>query len=42
MVRRRRLKKLGGDQKQNVVSSELIIGKRNVAPSKLGVDESNN
>jgi hypothetical protein len=42
MARGRRLKKLGGDQKQNVVSSKLIIGKQNVAPSKLGVDESSN
>jgi hypothetical protein len=29
-------------QKHNVISSKLTIGEQNVAPSKLGVDESNN
>jgi hypothetical protein len=29
-------------QKQNVVSSELTIGKQNVVPSKPRVDESSN
>ncbi len=44
MARGRRLKK-GGDlraQKQNFVSSEQIIKKKNVIPSKLKIDELNN
>ncbi len=45
MVKGRRLKKVGGDleaQKQNVISSELIIWEQNVVPLEPRVDESSN
>ncbi len=45
MVKGRRLKKVGGDleaQKQNVISSEPIIGEQNVIPLEPGLDESSN
>jgi hypothetical protein len=45
MTRGKRLKKGDGDlevHKQNVASLEQTIGKQNVAPSKLRIDESSN
>ncbi len=45
MIKRRRLKKVGGDleaQKQNVISLESTIGEQNVVPLEPGIDESSN
>jgi len=45
VIKRRRLKKVGGDleaQKQNVISLESTIGEQNVVPLEPRINESNN